>query len=200
MRERVRARRGFTLGELLIVVAIIAVLVAVSIPIFSAQTEKARRAVDISNARSLMSALAMGYVSGDISFQNDNSAVWVYVCPTGVTYAANGAAWPVIRGKTDSESWAELKKLVSAAGPAEASLPIHCRQPRDTGSVGTDEGWTWYCVFLLPDGTVGASSGPGNYTVFSNPGSFSSFRGGTGAKLLYTNYEKSAMARALRGE
>ena len=42
---------GFTLAELLIVVAIIAVLVAISIPIFSAQLEKGKEAVDIANLR-----------------------------------------------------------------------------------------------------------------------------------------------------
>ena len=45
-------KKGFTLAELLIVVAIIAVLVAISIPIFTAQLEKSREAVDIANIRS----------------------------------------------------------------------------------------------------------------------------------------------------
>ena len=44
--------RGFTLAELLIVVAIIAVLVAVAIPIFTNQLEKAREATDLANIRS----------------------------------------------------------------------------------------------------------------------------------------------------
>ena len=43
--------KGFTLAELLIVVAIIGVLVAISIPIFSAQLEKAREATDQANIR-----------------------------------------------------------------------------------------------------------------------------------------------------
>ena len=38
-------KKGFTLAELLIVVAIIAVLVAISIPIFNSQLEKSRDAV-----------------------------------------------------------------------------------------------------------------------------------------------------------
>ena len=45
-------KKGFTLAELLIVVAIIAVLVAISIPIFTAQLEKSKEAVDEANLRS----------------------------------------------------------------------------------------------------------------------------------------------------
>ena len=44
-------KKGFTLAELLIVVAIIAVLVAISIPIFSSQLEKSRDAVSVANLR-----------------------------------------------------------------------------------------------------------------------------------------------------
>lgn len=47
-----RIKDGFTLGELLIVVAIIGVLVAISIPVFSGQLEKAREATDLANVRS----------------------------------------------------------------------------------------------------------------------------------------------------
>ena len=44
--------KGFTLAELLIVVAIIAVLVAIAIPIFTTQLEKARESTDAANIRS----------------------------------------------------------------------------------------------------------------------------------------------------
>ena len=44
--------KGFTLAELLIVVAIIAVLVAIAIPVFTSQLEKSREATDLANVRS----------------------------------------------------------------------------------------------------------------------------------------------------
>lgn len=44
-------RKGFTLAELLIVVAIIAVLVAIAIPVFTSQLEKSREATDLANIR-----------------------------------------------------------------------------------------------------------------------------------------------------
>ena len=50
--EKIRNKKGFTLAELLIVVAIIAVLVAIAIPIFTSQLEKSREATDAANIRS----------------------------------------------------------------------------------------------------------------------------------------------------
>ncbi|MEE3433882.1 MAG: prepilin-type N-terminal cleavage/methylation domain-containing protein [Lachnospiraceae bacterium] len=55
-------KKGFTLAELLIVVAIIAVLVAISIPIFSAQLEKAKEATDMANIRSAYAEVVTGYL------------------------------------------------------------------------------------------------------------------------------------------
>ena len=58
-------KKGFTLAELLIVVAIIAILVAIAIPVFSSQLDKTRAAVDNANARSIRSmAVAEAMTSG----------------------------------------------------------------------------------------------------------------------------------------
>ena len=56
-------KKGFTLAELLIVVAIIAVLVAISIPIFTSQLEKAREATDLANIRSAYAELTAEYLT-----------------------------------------------------------------------------------------------------------------------------------------
>ena len=56
-------KKGFTLAELLIVVAIIAVLVAIAIPVFSSQLEKSREATDLANVRSAYANLVADYLS-----------------------------------------------------------------------------------------------------------------------------------------
>lgn len=58
-------KKGFTLAELLIVVAIIAVLVAISIPIFTTQLEKSREAVDAANIRAAYAEVMTAAISGD---------------------------------------------------------------------------------------------------------------------------------------
>ena len=60
-------KKGFTLAELLIVVAIIAVLVVVSVPIFSSKLEKAREAADVANMRAAKAAAASMYLSDESS-------------------------------------------------------------------------------------------------------------------------------------
>lgn len=65
MKKMNRENKGFTLAELLIVVAIIAVLVAISIPIFTAQLEKAREATDLANIRAAYAEVSADILTGD---------------------------------------------------------------------------------------------------------------------------------------
>lgn len=58
-------QKGFTMAELLIVVAIIAVLVAIAIPIFTAQLEKSREATDAANIRAAYAEVVAAEVSGE---------------------------------------------------------------------------------------------------------------------------------------
>ncbi|MCX4266244.1 MAG: prepilin-type N-terminal cleavage/methylation domain-containing protein, partial [Firmicutes bacterium] len=59
LRERLKDQKGFTLVEMLIVVAIIAILIAVSIPMVTSTLENARHAVDRANFRD---AAALGTI------------------------------------------------------------------------------------------------------------------------------------------
>ena len=58
---RQKKNSGFTLAELLIVVAIVGILVAISIPVFTSQLHKAKVATDEANLRSYYSVLMADY-------------------------------------------------------------------------------------------------------------------------------------------
>jgi prepilin-type N-terminal cleavage/methylation domain-containing protein len=60
-----KSRRGFTLAELLVVVAIIAVLTAVSIPIFTSQLDKSKIATNMANIKAAQNAAIVDYMSND---------------------------------------------------------------------------------------------------------------------------------------
>ena len=84
-------KKGFTLAELLIVVAIIAVLVAIAIPVFSAQLDKAKIATEQANARSVYGEAVATYLT-------DNSVISAKTID-GVTYTPattdSGVTWTV---------------------------------------------------------------------------------------------------------
>ena len=62
-RQTRRSRHGFTLAELLIVIAVIGILTAIAIPVFSHQLEEARRAADEANLRQGISLAHSEYLS-----------------------------------------------------------------------------------------------------------------------------------------
>jgi len=65
-------KKGFTLMELLIVIAIIVVLVAIAIPVFGGQLTKAKETTDIANIRSYVAEAQTGILSGDMTIDTAN--------------------------------------------------------------------------------------------------------------------------------
>ena len=94
-----KRNRGFTLMEMLIVVAIIAVLAAVAIPVFNGSLHKAKVAADMANVRAYYAELQTQYITtgeyidiGDdmhlnwrreIKFLDSADAGWHGKCDTG---------------------------------------------------------------------------------------------------------------------
>ena len=64
-------KNGFTLMEMLIVIAIIAVLIAVAIPVFASQLEKAREATDLANVRSAYAQVSEEVMLGNPGYHRD---------------------------------------------------------------------------------------------------------------------------------
>ena len=61
--KKMKNKQGFTLMEMLIVVAIIAVLVAIAIPVYQGQVHKAKVAADWANLRAYYAELQVDYLT-----------------------------------------------------------------------------------------------------------------------------------------
>lgn len=107
-----RSNNGFTLAELLIVVAIIGVLVTISIPIFIIQLRKARLATNKANARSGYAAAMsynISYLQSDFSTEYDGGLYCVkdgiyypgYTIGNCYKYSTDISSWTLEKVKTD---------------------------------------------------------------------------------------------------
>lgn len=98
MKSTVTSRKsaGFTLAELLVIIAIIGVLVAIVFQVLSAQIGRTRTAVCQANRRSLKAALSIEYLLGDSDRFTDGSDITLtederkqYTCPSGGHFTAS---------------------------------------------------------------------------------------------------------------
>lgn len=82
LKAKMKKQAGFTLIEMLIVVAIVAILVAISIPLVGSALESARDATDQANERAAKMAAVATYMSKDTK---------IIEAAEGVTVAADGS-------------------------------------------------------------------------------------------------------------
>ena len=97
-------KKGFTLAELLIVVAIIGVLVAISIPIFSSQLKKARLATNRANARAAYAAATTQYMLDYDDTTPTGNISYTYTVSTGKAEADQTAKTADLKD-TDISKW-----------------------------------------------------------------------------------------------
>jgi prepilin-type N-terminal cleavage/methylation domain-containing protein len=93
--------KGFTLAEMLIVVAIIAVLIAIAIPTFMGQMTRAQRAADAANLRAAYSTAASAWL-----LQDNDGNTSVVINETARTVAVSGVAWTGTLDSDDDEALA----------------------------------------------------------------------------------------------
>jgi len=105
MKKQKTGNNGFTIAELLIVVAILGVLVAISMPVFAGHLEKSRETVDLANVRSAYSEVMTAVMTEDtanysrtvkLKQKRDNWNAYDPVTVAGITHS---------RAEGNTEHW-----------------------------------------------------------------------------------------------
>lgn len=116
--------KGFTLAELLIVVAIIAVLTAIAIPVFTTQLEKSREATDAANMRSVYAEVMTSMLTETVAGTTDNG-VSITVTNGVVTATKDYTTQQAVAGWiTNPKPIIGDLQLTDAEAPAKSTVTI----------------------------------------------------------------------------
>ena len=102
LKAKLRRDGGFTLIEMLIVVAIIAILIAISIPLVGQALERAREATDASNERSFKAELTTAYLLNQAGMGSgtafNDTETYIYDAVNGTLATEKGDIKPYGQG------------------------------------------------------------------------------------------------------
>lgn len=158
MDKRDKKNAGFSLTELVIVISILAILVGMIVPSYLSYVEKARRSVDMENAKNIETVLRLALVTDEIKIPEEkrsyNYGAWVMICHDGRAYAPTpyhnknfngiwcGADVGVTVGdETSTNEWnynEKLEQILRDAGISSDSFRTY--------SNGNKDGWDWIII------------------------------------------------------
>ena len=112
-------KKGFTLAELLVVVAIVGILVAISIPVFTSQLAKARKATNQANMRAAKAAAVAQYLTdskeGMVIFDYDLDKGVATLSASQTDATAGGLTKTEISEATDTKKYTDIRVTVKAS-------------------------------------------------------------------------------------
>jgi prepilin-type N-terminal cleavage/methylation domain-containing protein len=174
MRKRTSA--AFTLIELLIVIAIIAILASVALPAFIGVQERAKQTKDLSNGKQIALALRQFALDNNGSFpQNGPAATYATGAPLGSGSTSNDAFWWLFPTYLTDEflfavpgsAWNSTPgpdNVMDAAGSAKRTLTLAAGENGYCYVLGLND--TSNAGFpLLADGLITPAASPWNYTT-----------------------------------
>ncbi len=131
-------KKGFTLAELLVVVAIVAILVAISVPIFTAQLSKAQKATNQANMRAAKVAAVAQYMTSE---KDGEEVFYKYNLENGTVAesdknpsdATNGYTELSINDAAGDDKYTDIMVIVKAApedGNKDSRVQVYIKKKK----------------------------------------------------------------------